>query len=169
MLEPIDVVIERRQSPRRAGEFDCLVIADAWDQPVPHVVRDLSEEGLFLRTELLLEAGEELVIELALPSCPEPFYLFGEVRHAVLRRREGERHRTGFGVELVDTAEEVREALRLFLGDLPPALPGGKAPVRREHVWVDALLTWEEDLGDRVNTFEVSEALLLEDAELEAA
>ena len=27
------------------------------------------------------------------------------------------------------------------------------------YVWVDALITWQEDLGDRVNTYELSEAL----------
>ena len=55
------------------------------------------------------------------------------------------------------------------LRGVPPPLPHlRKARKPAQLVWVEMLVTWEEDLGDRVNTFEVSERMAtLDDGEFE--
>ena len=164
MLEPVEVFVQRRQALRRQVDLVCSVVADLWDEPVEHQVRDLSHRGLYLDTPLPVDPGTELVLELCPPGCTEPLYLYGRVCRVDLRRRAHEVRGAGLGVELLETPSDVEERLRTALHGLPPRLPGGHPPTVRELVWVEMLLTWEEDLGDRVNVFEVSELLQVEDS-----
>lgn len=168
MLEPVEVFLQRRQALRRHVDLVCSVVADLWDEPVEHQVRDLSHRGMYLDTPLPVDPGTELVLELRPPGFDEPLYLYGRVSRVELRRRANEVRGAGLGVELLDTPEEVERRLREALVGLPPRLPGGSPPTVRELVWVETLLTWEEDLGDRVNVFEVSELLQVEECVDEA-
>ena len=163
MLEPVEVYVQRRQAVRRKVDLLCSVVADLWDEPVEHVVRDLSHRGMYLDTPLPVDPGTELVLELWPPGLDAPLYLFGRVCRVELRRRAHEDRGAGLGVELLGTPPEVEQQLQRALQGLPPRLPGGPLPTRRELVWVETVLTWEEDLGDRVNVFEVSELLQVED------
>jgi hypothetical protein len=92
---------------------------------------------------------------------------------AVVRRVSSgpisEPHAVGMGLELLDLSRDDRRMLAATLRGLPPPLRTGRR-ARTEMVWIDMLLTWEEDLGDRVNTFEVSELFhSVEDEELALA
>ncbi|MEM9071298.1 MAG: PilZ domain-containing protein [Myxococcota bacterium] len=163
MLEPVEVFVQRRQSTRRAVDLICEVVSDLWDEPVAHRVRDLSPQGLFLDTPLPVDPGTELVLELIPPGCDEPLYLFGSVRRVEMRRRADEERGGGLGIELLDTPWDVQELLREALRGLPPPLPKGLPPTEPEMVWVETLLTWEEELDDRVNVFEVSDVFRFEE------
>ncbi len=168
MLEPVEVFAQRRQALRRQVDLVCSVVADLWDEPVEHSVRDLSHRGMYLDTPLPVDPGTELVIELCPPDGGERVYLFGRVCRVELRRRAAERRGAGLGVQFLETPRDIEERLQRALYGLPPRLPGGPRPTTRELVWVEMLLTWEEDLGDRVNVVEVSELLQVEESVDEA-
>ncbi len=168
MLERVDVFAQRRKDLRRAVNLAAEVVSDLWDEPIPHRIRDLSPGGLFIDTPYPLDVGAELVLELCPPGEPEPVYLFGRVRRVELRRRRDERPGAGMGVELLGTPDHVIESIRDSLVGLPPPLPRkSRTPTNTEMIWVDMLLTWEEELSDQTNVWEVSERLLLDSLEVD--
>lgn len=168
MLERVDVFAQRRKDLRRAVNLAAEVVSDLWDEPIPHRIRDLSPGGLFIDTPYPLDVGAELVLELCPPGEAEPVYLFGRVRRVELRRRRDEQPGAGMGVELLGTPDHVIESIRDSLVGLPPPLPRkSRTPTNTEMIWVDMLLTWEEELSDQTNVWEVSERLLLDSLEVD--
>ncbi len=171
MLQSVQVLPGARRALRRAVHVECDVVSSWWDEPVTHLVTDLSPHGLWLEAPFPLEPGEELVVCFRPPRWgdrPE-IQAFGAVRRVELRRRTDDPRGSGMGIELLDLAPGDEEALAEALRGLPPPLPNERVPrLAREHVWVDTLLTWEEDLGDRINTFEVSQEIgLIADIDFE--
>lgn len=164
MLEPVELLPARRRNPRHAHAFEVPVICDLWNSPVPLVTRDVSVGGLYLETDLPLDPGTEIVLELELKD--QVHFVIGQVRRTELRGGLA-----GMGIELLDVDEVLEEALHQTLRHRPPALPRGPAPIQRRLIWVDAILTYEENLGDRTNTIEVSERLAIveDDPEFEEA
>lgn len=161
MLQPVTVLPGGRRALRRAVHVECDVVSRWWDEPVPLLATDLSPFGLWLESPFPLEVGDEMVLELRPPRWSGPdLQVFGAVRRVSLRRRASDPRSSGMGIEFLDLrAEDAAELTRAVRG-LPPPLPKPRHPrLRREQIWVDTLLTWEEDLGDRVNTFEVSEEM----------
>ena len=145
MLELVEVL--PRRSVRRAVDWSCELVCDLWDEPVPHRVVDVSDRGLFIETPFPLEAGSEVILELQPPRQKQPIYALGAVRQARLCRRRGERQVTGMGIEFVDLGRRYRRRLRRSVRGLPPPLP--KTSPRRpptELVWIDSLMSWEEEL-----------------------
>lgn len=164
MLEPVELLPARRKNPRHAHSFEVPVMCDLWDSPVPLVSRDVSVGGLYLETELPLDPGTEIVLELELHN--QVYFVIGLVRRTELRGGM-----SGMGIELLDVDDELETELTDMLRHRPPALPRGPAPIQRRLIWVEAILTYEENLGDRVNVVEVSERLAIveDDAEFEEA
>lgn len=151
MLQSVEILPRRRRSKRHAVRFEADIVCDLWDEPVSLPVRDLSVDGLYMDSELPLEPGTEVVLEIHLGDAP--IYLFGRVRRAELR--QGDDLGAGMGVELLDVSEEDREVLARALASHPPSLPRRVSMASRELIWIDALLTYER--GNEV--IEVSEAL----------
>lgn len=161
MLHPVEVVQARRRAIRRAVALDCELVSSYWDEPIAHRVTDLSPYGMWIETPLPLDPGEELLVSFYPPRWPsfDPVVAIGEVRRVELRRRSSDPRESGMGIQIhcfdpIDH-EELAESLR----GVPPPLPRQKSPTRarRELLWIDTLLTWEEDLGDRTNIWEVSD------------
>ena len=140
------------------------MICDLWDEPVSHRTRDLSAEGLYIETELPLEVGTEVVLELSVAL--DTHFVIGCVRRVDLGEDGG---RAGMGIELLDIDEGLRASIERALARKPPALPRRRVPIEKKFLWVDAILTYEEDLGDRINIIEVSEALCLHEDDLTQA
>jgi hypothetical protein len=132
-------------------------MAEPWDDPVPHVATDLSLHGIWLETPFPLPLGTRVALSFTPPRWrrDRDIVVFAEVRRVEHGRTDGT---SGMGLEILDLEHDRTDELCATLFGLPPPLPRGKRTTRHEYVWVDMLLTWEEDLGDRVNTFEVSEA-----------
>lgn len=164
MLESVEFLPARRHYHRHAFQLEVPMICDLWDEPVSHRTRDLSAEGLYIETELPLETGTEVVLELSVAL--ETHFVIGCVRRVDLGEEGG---RPGMGIELLDIDEGLRASIERALSRKPPALPRSRVPVEKKFLWVDALLTYEEDLGDRVNIVEVSEALCLHEDDLTEA
>lgn len=164
MLHPIEVLANARRSLRRAVRLEAEVISSAWEAPRIHRVTDLSLDGMRIAAGTRLPEDEHVVVCFTPPGSWD----LGEVQSfaRVVRSepRKGQRS-ASMGLELLDVDWSQKRQLARVLRGLPPPIPAPGRP--RELVWIDMLVTYTEDLGDRVNTFEVSEALrAIDDGEL---
>lgn len=173
MLTPIHEVSQRR-ALRRAVSLDCQVISDDWEGPVPHLATNLSPDGIWLTTMYPLHVGSEVVLSFSPPGSEDELLVYGGVRRVEIKRRQSDPPSAGMGIAFDYLSRTDTELLRDRLVGLPPPLPSRKkartprgqmraADPSAELLWVDSLLTFEEDLGDRVNTFELSERVGLSD------
>ena len=170
MLHPVEIFPNARRNLRRSvSHLQSEVIARRWDVPRKHRILDLSENGMRVAAGTRLPRGENIVLSFTPPG----WWLLGELTVFARVARETERLEGGpatMGLEFLDLAEGARKQLSRSLRGCPPPLPSAKAKSRNELVWVDVMVTYTEDLGDRVNTFEVSERFATVDAaELEPA
>ena len=118
---------------------------------------DLSPHGLRLAAGTCLHEGEAVVVSFTPPG----WWLFGELDVFARVVRSEPRHGSAsasMGLEFLDLPRGARAALAHGLRGMPPPLPTERRKAS-EMVWVDLLVTYTEDLGDRVNTFEVSEVM----------
>jgi hypothetical protein len=161
MLHSVEVVSSARRSLRRAVTLEADVIARPWDLPRRHRVLDLSPEGMRLSAGTPLPVGEEVVVCFAPPG--------GDATELWAWARVVRTGADAMGLELLDLDSRERDQLSRALIGTPPPL-SARARSRRELVWIEMLVTYTEDLGDRVNTVEVSEALhAVADRELQPA
>lgn len=157
MLQPVEVLPGARRSPRRAVKLEAEVISYAWDAPRRHRVLDLSPEGIRLVTDSPRPKDEIVVVSFSPPAWSgSELNVFSRVVRSEPRR--GDLPAT-MGLEFLDLPDAAHEAVAKSLRGLPPPLPIGRLAAARELVWVDMLVTYTEDLGDRVNTIEVSEVI----------
>jgi uncharacterized protein (TIGR02266 family) len=83
------------------------------------VTGDLSEGGLFIKSDTLLEVGEKLLVNLRLPERVDSVIIKCEVMWARESDSDSVNGPPGMGVKFVDMTEEDREALEKYLADLP--------------------------------------------------
>jgi len=172
MLHPVEILPGRRRAVRRAVHVDCEVVSRFWDDSIPHLATDLTPDGIWIESMYPLEVGEDVVLTFRPPRWEESRAVtcFGTVRRVELRRRTSDPRASGMGIEFLDISDADQSELMRSLRGLPPPLPASaeRQRAREELVWLDMLLTWEEDLGDRVNTFELSEHIgLVADCDFE--
>ena len=146
MLEQVEIVPSSRRSVRRAVEIGCELVSPS----AIHIERmfDLSPNGARVHSRASVRRGQEVLLTFVPPNASRRVSALGRVQH------EGDGV-LGVRFDALDRIDE--ETLEGHLRGLPPPLPTKRRLVKREMVWVDALLTMEEDLGDRVHTYEVSE------------
>ncbi len=156
MLETVEVLPGDRHTLRRAVALEATLMSARWDEPRVHRVLDLSPDGIGLAAGTRLPLEDRVAVSFTPPGwwVLDELTLFAEVRRAT--PRVGARP-ARLGLAFLDLPQGAREQLDLAVRGLPPPLPRYRKQL--EQVWVDGLVTWEEDLGDRVNRFEVSEAL----------
>ena len=166
MLQPATVLPGSRRSLRRAVRLDAELASTSWERVRPHRVLDLSPEGMCGAAGTRLPLGEDLVVSFTPPGwwLHGELSLFAKVVRSV-PRLSGEP--ASMGLSFLDMPHGAQDELARCLRGRPPPLPKRRHPTRRELVWVDLLVTYEEDLGDRVNTVEWSEMVAAE--EIEAA
>jgi len=166
MLQPATVLPGSRRSLRRAVRLEAELASTEWEHVRPHRVLDLSPEGMQVAAGTRLGRGESLVVSFTPPGwwLHGELSLFAEVVRSTPRIGE---EPASMGLSFLDMPHGAREELARCLRGRPPPLPRRRHRPRRELVWVDCLVTWEEDLGDRVNVVEWSETVAAE--EIEAA
>ncbi|MGB5810530.1 MAG: PilZ domain-containing protein [Polyangiales bacterium] len=71
---------EARGAVRRLIDLDCGVYSEVWGEVIMHRVTDVSEEGLWIETDLLLEVGSEVTLTFYPPDWDEPLCVAGRVR-----------------------------------------------------------------------------------------
>jgi len=119
----------RRTSVRRQVRLDASVLSDIWDSGVPHLATDLSEDGLWLQSQLPLEAGTELSVSFRPPrwAGDAPLTALAAVARVGMFRRRPDAADSGMGLRFIDLEDECRARLRACLRGLPPPLPGRTA------------------------------------------
>jgi len=104
---------EARGAVRRLVDLECAVYSELWGEAISHRVTDVSEDGLWIQTDLLLEIGTEVALTFYPPDWEEPLYVAGRVERVELQRRAGEESRVGMGVEFEALrADERRRLMR---------------------------------------------------------
>ena len=114
----------KRRSLRRAVSLECELESNLWDGHVPYSVTDLSEDGLWLRTGLPIECGEQVLVSFAPPRWPKerPLVAMASVVRVAMSRRRSDNDQCGMGLRLLDLDPEERDLLRTSLRGLPPPL-----------------------------------------------
>jgi hypothetical protein len=88
---------EARGAVRRLVELECGVFSDMWGEVIPHRVTDVSEDGVFIETDLLLDVGSEVTLTFYPPDWEEPLCVAGTVRRVELEKGE-EVSQIGMGI-----------------------------------------------------------------------
>ena len=78
---------EARRAVRRLVDLECEVYSELWGEPISHRAIEVSENGLWIQTELLLEVGTEVTLTFYPPDWEEPLCVAGRVQRAELDRR----------------------------------------------------------------------------------
>ncbi|MGB8329495.1 MAG: PilZ domain-containing protein [Polyangiales bacterium] len=89
---------EARKAVRRLIDLECAVYSELWGEAISHRVTDVSEDGLWIQTDLLLEIGSEVTLTFYPPDWEEPLYVAGRVQRVELQRRPGDGSAVGMGV-----------------------------------------------------------------------
>lgn len=110
---------EARRVARRVIDLECAVYSELWGEAVDHRVTDLSEDGLWIQTELLLEVGADVTLTFCPPDWDEPLYVAGRVQRVELQRRPSDRHAVGMGIEFEALRSDERRRLTRSLRGLP--------------------------------------------------
>lgn len=105
---------EQRSHPRREVELPVALgdRAHAIEAVICFDTCDLSPGGAFLRSDLLLEVGEELELSFRLPDGTS-IRTMGRVVHVV--RQAGPASPAGMGIEFSQLCQRDRDAVRAFL------------------------------------------------------
>lgn len=114
----------KRRSLRRAVSIDCEVESDLWEGHAPFRVSDISDDGLWLRTGLPIECGEQLLVSFAPPRWPkpQPLVAMASVVRVGMPRRRSDVAESGMALQLLDLEPEEKHLLRMALRGLPPPL-----------------------------------------------
>lgn len=160
MLSSVEIIPSARRVVRRGIEIGCELYSERGGSRRERVL-DLSHEGARVSTEVPLSHGEEVLLSFVAPGAQDD-------RISTVCQVVHIGSASLVGVRFVDLSRGARRDMARRLRGVPPPLPRRRS--EREQVWVDALVTWEEDLGDQQNFFELSERLVsLADDELEPA
>lgn len=102
---------EARKTVRRLVDLDCEVYAELWGEAITHRVTDVSETGLWIQTDLLLEVGTEVTLTFYPPDWDEPLCVAGRVRRVELRPRGREAGAVGMGIAFETLRTDERRRL----------------------------------------------------------
>lgn len=122
----VEIQPGERRAVRRAVALECSALSDHWDEPVPHLLTDLSPFGAWLETTLLLQPGDELLLSFLPPRQTRVHELLvtAKVARAAMRRRRDDAHLAGMGVHFEDLSPAEFARLAACLQGLPPPLAG---------------------------------------------
>lgn len=74
-------------------------------------IANISEFGIFVRTQEPLEVGTRLILRFAPPGSDEPFVLYGQVQWVNALRMLADNPNPGMGILFVDLTSDARERL----------------------------------------------------------
>ncbi len=109
-------VDEGRRSGLRRPLIEEVSLFDETGEPIILETCDLGPRGVFVRSDLLFDPGEELWISLKIPSGPK-LVVRGRVVHGHLG---GAGQPAGMGISFVDLTAGEENCLRRYLHDTQP-------------------------------------------------
>ena len=89
---------DARRAVRRLVDLDCEVYSELWGESLVHRATLVSETGLWIEAELLLEVGSEVTLTFHPPDWDEPLCVAGRVQRVELRRGAGAGSGAGMGI-----------------------------------------------------------------------
>lgn len=109
---------ERRESARRPVRVGVTLTSDS--NLYVGFTDNISEGGLFVATQELLDIGEQVRLEFELPGSDETIEVDGEVRwhRRVSDIKDG--IYPGYGVQFIDLADSDKQRLQKFLKQRDP-------------------------------------------------
>jgi len=102
---------EARRAVRRLVDLECEVYSELWGEAISHRAVEVSESGLWIQTELLLEVGSEVTLTFYPPDWEEPLCVGGRVRRVELRSRPGDTNAVGMGIAFETLRNDERRRL----------------------------------------------------------
>ncbi|UCH29978.1 MAG: PilZ domain-containing protein [Myxococcales bacterium] len=102
---------EARRAVRRLVDLECDVYSELWGEAIAHRATDVSEDGLWIQTELLLELGTEVTLTFYPPDWEEPLCVAGRVQRVQLRARPGDGSAVGMGIAFETLRNDERRRL----------------------------------------------------------
>jgi Tfp pilus assembly protein PilZ len=102
---------EARRAVRRLVDLECEVYSAIWGEAIPHRAVDVSENGLWIQTELLLELGTDVTLTFLPPDWDEPLCVAGRVQRVELRSRPGDASAVGMGIAFEALRNDERRRL----------------------------------------------------------
>ena len=102
---------EARRVVRRLVDLECEVYSEVWGEALVHRVTDVSEDGLWIQTDLLLEIGSSVTLTFFPPDWEEPLYVGGRVQRVELQRRRGDGNAVGMGIAFEALRRDERRRL----------------------------------------------------------
>ena len=127
---------QRRGSLRRAVSMPVVVTSSVWPEPATLTVVNLSQHGMWLRSDRAVSVGERLSVSFRLPGSAAAERMSTSarvVRVAASCGCELCAEVAGLGVCFSELSEGQREALARSLRGLPPPLPGASTRVMHQH------------------------------------
>jgi type IV pilus assembly protein PilZ len=100
---------DRRSSDRI--EVTWSVDCESKDTFLYASIANISEFGIFVRTQEPLEVGTRLILRFVTPGSAEPFVLTGQVQWVNAVRMLADNLNPGMGIRFVDLTSEARERL----------------------------------------------------------
>jgi hypothetical protein len=110
--------------------IECAVLSTDWMDVAALVAADLSPLGMWLDSDLPLEAGSEVVVSFTPPRWPvwgAPVTVLAEVVRVGLPRRRADCGSAGMGLRFLDLDPQHAARLALCLRGMPPMLPSLRA------------------------------------------
>jgi len=120
----------RRRALRRAVAIECAVLSMDWTDVAALVAADLSPLGMWLDSDLPLEAGSEVLVRFTPPRWPvwgAPVTVLAEVVRVGLPRRRADCGSAGMGLRFLDLDPQHAARMALCLRGMPPMLPSVRA------------------------------------------
>lgn len=102
-------VSDRRSSDRI--EVTWSVDCESRDTFLYASIANISEFGIFVRTQEPLEVGTRLTLKFAPPGSDEPFVLLGQVQWVNAVRMLADNPNPGMGIRFVDLTSDARSRL----------------------------------------------------------
>ena len=102
---------EARRAVRRLVDLECAVYSELWGEAIAHQVTDVSEDGLWIQSDLLLEIGTHVTLTFNPPDWEEPLYVAGRVQRVELQRKPGDGNAVGMGIEFEALRTDERRRL----------------------------------------------------------
>jgi type IV pilus assembly protein PilZ len=111
--DPPDFSERRLRERRSADRFDVVwsVDCETGETFLYASITNISELGIFVRTNQPLQVGTHVTLRFAPPSVGEPLVLAGVVQWVNPLRVLGENPNPGMGIRFVDLGAEERECL----------------------------------------------------------
>ncbi|MEM7139299.1 MAG: PilZ domain-containing protein [Myxococcota bacterium] len=103
---------EARGAVRRLIDLECGIYSDVWGEVIVHRVTDVSEDGLWVETDLLLEEGSDVTLTFYPPDWEEPLCVAGRVCRVELEPEAAGSSTIGMGIAFDALRSEERRHLR---------------------------------------------------------